>query len=79
MTENTLNCDTQNGSAKLDDKSGLAAQIARLVRKEGLDYEDWRYVARQVRKLCQLRPAKKGRKLLRQGRNRQKTWAMKEQ
>lgn len=62
MTENSLNCETQNGKAKLD-KAGLAAQIARLVRKEGLDYEGWRYVARQVRRLCQLRPAKKGRKL----------------
>ena len=62
MTENSPNCETQNGSAKLS-KAGLAARIARLVRKEGLDYEGWRYVARQVRRLCQLRPAKKGRKL----------------
>jgi integrase len=62
MTENSPNCETQNGSAKLS-KAGLAARIARLVRKEGLDYEGWRYVARQVRRLCQLCPAKKGRKL----------------
>ncbi len=59
MTENRANCDTQDGNAK----SNLAAQIARLVRREGLDYDGWRYVARQVRRLCQLRPAKKGRKL----------------
>lgn len=45
------------------EKSGIVVQIARLVRKEGLDYEGWRYVAKAVRKACQLRPAKKGRKL----------------
>jgi integrase len=59
MAENSINCEAQNEKAK----SSLAAQIARLVRREGLDYEGWRYVARQVRRLCQLRPAKKGRKL----------------
>jgi integrase/recombinase XerD len=59
MPEKAANCASQNGKAK----SGLVAQIARLVRREGLDYEGWRYVARQVRRLCQLRPAKKGRKL----------------
>lgn len=62
MTENGLNCETQNEKAKLA-KSSLVAQIARLVRREGLDYEGWRYIARRVRKVCQLRPAKKGRKL----------------
>jgi integrase len=44
-------------------KARLVAQIVRLVRKEGLDYEGWRYVARQVRQACNLKPAKKGRKL----------------
>jgi integrase len=62
MTENSPNCEAQNEKAK-SRKASLAAQIARLVRREGLDYEGWRYVARQVRRLCQLRPAKKGRKL----------------
>jgi site-specific recombinase XerD len=33
------------------------------VRRAGLDYQGWRYVAKQVRKACDLRPAKKGRKL----------------
>ena len=50
-------------SQKVKAKSAVVAQIARIVRKAGLDYEDWRYVAKQVRKECDLRPAKKGRKL----------------
>jgi integrase len=62
MAENSPNCEAQNEKAK-SSKAGLAAQIACLVRREGLDYDGWRYVARQVRRLCQLRPAKKGRKL----------------
>lgn len=62
MIETTANGASQNGKAK-SNKAQLAAQIARLVRKEGLDYEAWRYVTKEVRKLCQLRPAKKGRKL----------------
>ena len=62
MTENGINGASQNEIAK-SNKGQLAAQIARLVRKEGLDYEAWRYVTKEVRKLCQLRPAKKGRRL----------------
>lgn len=58
-TETTPNFETQNGSAK----SGIVAQIARLVRRAGLDYEGWRYVAKRVRKACDLKPAKKGKKL----------------
>jgi integrase/recombinase XerD len=50
---------SQNGKAK----SGIVSQIARIVRKAGLNYEGWRYVAKQVRKACDLKPAKKGRKL----------------
>lgn len=50
---------TQNETAK----SEIVAQVSRIVRRAGLDYEGWRYVAKQVRKECQLRPAKKGRKL----------------
>ena len=56
MTENTANFASQNEKAK----SEIAAQIAKIVRRAGLDYEGWRYVAKQVRKECQLRPAKKG-------------------
>lgn len=62
MTENSPNFAAQNDKAK-SGKARIAAQIARIVRREGLDYEGWRYVSRQVRRLCQLRPAKKGRKL----------------
>jgi integrase len=59
MDENMTNCATQNGKAK----SELVSQIARIVRKAGLDYEGWRYVAKRVRQNCDLAPKKKGRKL----------------
>lgn len=59
MAENPVTFATQNEKAK----SEIVAQVARIVRKAGLDYEGWRYVAKQVRKECQLRPAKKGRRL----------------
>ena len=59
MTPNAASCTSQNGKAK----SEIVPQIVRIVRKEGLDYEAWRYVAKQVRKQCDLQPAKKGRKL----------------
>lgn len=57
--ENTASFASQNGKAK----SELVAQIARLVRKHGLDYEGWRYVSKRVRQACDLKPRKKGRKL----------------
>lgn len=59
MTENTVSFASQNEKAK----SEIVAQVARIVRRAGLDYEGWRYIAKQVRKECQLRPAKKGRRL----------------
>jgi integrase/recombinase XerD len=59
MAENHADFATQTGKAK----SAVAARIARIVRKAGLDYEGWRYVAKQVRKECELRPTKKGRRL----------------
>jgi integrase/recombinase XerD len=59
MTEKDATFAAQNAKAK----SGIVAQIARIVRKHDLSYEDWRYVANQVRKECDLRPAKKGRRL----------------
>jgi integrase len=59
MTEKDATFATQNEKAK----SVIVAQIAKIVRKYGLSYEDWRYVAKQVRKECDLRPAKKGRRL----------------
>ena len=59
MAENAASFATQNEKAK----SEIVAQVARIVRRAGLDYEGWRYVAKQVRKECALRPAKKGRRL----------------
>ena len=59
MSANTVSFATQNEKAK----SEIVSQLARIVRRAGLDYEGWRYVAKQVRKECQLRPAKKGRRL----------------
>jgi integrase/recombinase XerD len=59
MTENQGNFESQNEKAK----SAIVAQIARIIRKAGLDYEGWRYVAKQVRKECDLKPARKKRKL----------------
>jgi integrase/recombinase XerD len=62
MPENPVNGISQNGKAK-SRKAQLVAQIARFVKKEGLDYDGWRYVSKQVRKVCDLRPEKKGRRL----------------
>jgi integrase len=59
MTEIAVNFETQTAKAK----SAIVSQIARIVRRAGLDYAGWRYIAKQVRKECDLRPAKKGRKL----------------
>ena len=59
MSVNTVSFATQNEKAK----SEIVSQLARIVRRAGLDYEGWRYVAKQVRKECALRPAKKGRRL----------------
>lgn len=60
--ENAPKCASQNGKAK-SAKAVLVSQIAKMVRKAGLDYEGWRYVARHVRRACELRPATKGRRL----------------
>jgi integrase/recombinase XerD len=57
--ENQPNEMTQNEKAK----SEIVQQISRIVRRAGLDYEGWRYVAKRVRKECSLQPAKKGRRL----------------
>ncbi|MCE9566846.1 MAG: site-specific integrase [Planctomycetes bacterium] len=59
MVEKKANFGSQNVKAK----SEVISQIARLIRKAGLNYEEWRYVAKHVRKQCELSPAKKGRKL----------------
>jgi integrase len=59
MDENDASFAAQSEKAK----SQVVSQIARIVRRAGLDYAGWRYVTKQVRKECDLRPAKKGRKL----------------
>ena len=59
MAANTATFASQNEKAK----SEIVSQVARIVRKHGLDYEGWRYIAKQVRQECSLRPAKKGRRL----------------
>lgn len=60
--ENARNCASQKRKAK-SGKQAIVKQIARLVRQAGLDYEGWQYVARHVRQVCELQPAKKGRRL----------------
>lgn len=60
--ENPMNCVSQNGKAK-SGKADVISRIARIVRKHGLDYEGWRYVARHVCRTCDLHPLKKGRRL----------------
>ena len=59
MGENQPNCGSQNGKAK----SQIVAEIARIVRKHGLDYDGWRYISKRVRQKCELRPAKRAKKL----------------
>ena len=60
--ENPLNCGSQKGKAK-SRKGQIVARIARFVRKEGLNYDEWRYVSRRVRQKCELCPDKKPKKL----------------
>lgn len=59
MTQNGRNGASQNAKAK----SQIVSQIARIVRKAGLDYNGWRYVAKRVRQECDLRPPKRQKKL----------------
>jgi integrase len=62
MTENQPYDGSQNGSAKCR-KGKVVAQVARIVRRAGLDYDGWRYVAKKVRQACDLRPAAKPKRL----------------
>lgn len=62
MPAKQLSCESQSANPK-SIRTALINQIARLVRREGLDYQGWRYVAKRVRQVCDLRPTKKGRKL----------------
>jgi integrase len=62
MTENLPYDGSQNGSAKCH-KGKVVAQVARIIRRAGLDYDGWRYVAKKVRQACDLRPGKKPKRL----------------
>ena len=53
----------QNGDQVVRDGVTVIKQVTRIIRKAGLDYEAWRYVAKRVRKQCDLKPKKAGRKL----------------
>jgi integrase/recombinase XerD len=60
--QNPPNGAAQNAKAK-SQKAILVSRIARLVRKYGLTYDQWRYVSRRVRSRCELKPAKKSTRL----------------
>lgn len=60
--EKSDNCGSQSGKAK-STKARLIARISRLVRQAGLAYDDWRYVAKHVRRHCDLRVGKKPKRL----------------
>ncbi|MFN0017945.1 MAG: tyrosine-type recombinase/integrase [Pirellulaceae bacterium] len=55
-------CASQNAKAK-SPKGQVVAQITRIVRKAGLDYDGWRYVSKKVRQACELGPTKRSKKL----------------
>jgi integrase len=60
--ENPSKCVAQNGKAK-SPRARLIGKLARVVRKAGLTYDDWRYVSRRIRQKCELKPAAKPKKL----------------
>ena len=60
--ENPDECASQNGKAR-SGKRQIVGRIALLVRKSGLTYDDWRYVSRRVRQVCELRPARRPKRL----------------
>jgi integrase/recombinase XerD len=62
VTENAPKCVTQSAKAK-SPKAILVRRIARLVRRHGLSYDQWRYVSRRVRQRCDLKPAKQAKTL----------------
>lgn len=62
MAQNPSNFGSQNGKAK-SQKARIVSQIARIVRREGLDYDGWRYIAKKVRRMCDLCPGKRPKRL----------------
>lgn len=61
MARKAHDCEAQSPIAK-NTVEGIAA-IVRIVRKQGWDYDQWRYVVKRVREATDLRPARKGRPL----------------
>lgn len=59
---NPSDCASQRGKAT-SGKQLIVSQLVRIVRKAGFDYEDWRYVSKRVRQVCELAPAKRQKKL----------------
>lgn len=53
---------SQNVKAK-SKKAKIITRISRLVRQAGLNYDDWRYVAKHVRRRCDLQVGKKPKRL----------------
>lgn len=60
--ENQDNGGSRNAKAK-SKKAKIIARISRLVKQAGLSYDDWRYIAKHVRRRCDLRVGKKPKKL----------------
>jgi integrase/recombinase XerD len=56
MIQIVANCGSQTAKAQ-SAQARAVAQIVRVVRRAGLDYDQWRYVAKRVRLACDLRPA----------------------
>jgi hypothetical protein len=48
-TAEKLDCFEAQTAIPKSTKAVLIRRIARLIRREGLDYEGWRYVAKKVR------------------------------
>jgi len=62
MSRKPSNFGSQNGKAK-SSKAKIVSQISRIVRREGLGYDEWRYVAKKVRQACELAPGKRAKRL----------------
>jgi integrase len=60
--ETPTKCGSQNAKAK-SKKGRLISRITRLVKQAGLNYDDWRYIAKHVRRKCSLHVGKKPKRL----------------
>jgi integrase/recombinase XerD len=62
MAQNPADCVSQSKSAKSKYANAIG-QICRIARKHGWDYKDWRYVAKRVRGICDLKPERQRKAL----------------